>query len=100
MLDADLFKGRGARRRGGRSVCGRGCAVRTALGRKEYRTLEDYEAELKKIIAAHPGLARPVELPKKSFQGRPLMGVELSDNVDAKDDGKPTYFVMGTPPRT
>ena len=65
-------------------------------GRKEYRMLEDYEAELKKIVADYPGLARAVTLPKHSVQDRPLMGVELSDHVDAKDDGKPTYFVMGT----
>ena len=65
-------------------------------GRTEYRNLEDYQAELKQIAEKYEGIARPVELPKKSFQGRPLMGVELSDNVDAKDDGKPTYFVMGT----
>jgi hypothetical protein len=65
-------------------------------GRTEYRNLEDYEAELKSLVKQHPDIARPVELPHKSFQGRPLMGVELSDNVAAKDDGKPTYFVMGT----
>src|SRR5262249_28283619 len=65
-------------------------------GRKEYRNLDDYETELKQIVDRYHGLARPVELPKRSFQGRPLMGVELSDNVDANDDGKPTYFVMGT----
>jgi hypothetical protein len=65
-------------------------------GRTEYRNLEDYEAELKQIVEKFKGIARPVELPKRSFQGRPLMGVELSANVDAKDDGKPTYFVMGT----
>src|SRR3954471_8997879 len=65
-------------------------------GRKEYRNLEDFEGELKQIVAKYPSIARPVELPHKSFQGRPLMGVELSDNVGAKDDGKPVYFVMGT----
>jgi hypothetical protein len=65
-------------------------------GRKDYRQLEDYQAELKQIAEKFRGIAKPVELPKRSFQGRPLMGVELSDNVDAKDDGKPTYFVMGT----
>ena len=65
-------------------------------GRTDYRNLEDFEAELKKIVASHPGVARPIELPHRSFQGRPLMGVEFSENVGAKDDGKPTYFVMGT----
>ena len=65
-------------------------------GRTEYRNLEDYEAELKAIVKQYPGIAKAVELPHHSFQDRPLMGVELSDNVGARDDGKPTYFVMGT----
>jgi hypothetical protein len=65
-------------------------------GRTEYRNLEDYEAELKQITEKFKGIAKPVELPKRSFQDRPLMGVEFSENVGAKDDGKPTYFVMGT----
>jgi hypothetical protein len=64
-------------------------------GRKEYRQLDDYQIELKRLIEQSGSIARAVELPKKSFQGRPLMGVELSENVNAKDDGKPTYFVMG-----
>jgi hypothetical protein len=64
-------------------------------GRNGYRQYADIQAELKKIVADHPGLARPVTLPKKSFQGRDINGVEISQNVKATDDGKPTFFLMG-----
>ena len=64
-------------------------------GRNEYRTYESIQADLKKIVADHPGLARPVTLPKKSFQGRDLTGVEISRNVGAVDDNKPIFFLMG-----
>src|SRR4051812_10824703 len=70
---------------------------RSALpsGRTEYRVLQDYQDELKKLVAQNPGVARPVVLPEKSFQGRELMGIEIANDVGAKDDGRPTYFVMG-----
>ena len=64
-------------------------------GRTDYRVLQDYQDELKKLVAQNPGVARPVVLPEKSFQGRELMGIEIANDVDAKDDGRPTYFVMG-----
>jgi hypothetical protein len=64
-------------------------------GRNGYRQYTDIQAELKKIVADHPGLARAVTLPKKTFQGRDITGVEISQNVGAKDDGKPTFFLMG-----
>src|SRR4051794_9062070 len=64
-------------------------------GRSEYRVLQDYQDELKKLIAQNPGVARPITLPEKSFQGRELMGIEIASNVEAKDDGRPTFFLMG-----
>jgi hypothetical protein len=76
-------------------------AVRTAgrsplpSGREQYRVLQDYQDELKALAAGHPGLVKPVVLPKRTFQGREIMGVEISRGVDRTDDGKPTYFVMG-----
>jgi hypothetical protein len=63
-------------------------------GRTEYRVLADYQAELKKLVADHPGLVKPVVLPKKTFQGREIMGVEIAKNVEARD-GRPVYFVHG-----
>jgi hypothetical protein len=64
-------------------------------GRNEYRHYPDIQADLKKIVADHPQLARPVTLPKKSFQGRDIQGIEVSNNVSAADDAKPTFFLMG-----
>jgi hypothetical protein len=96
VLDANVFKSDQRQAELSAQYSASTAASPLPTGRTEYRNLEDYEAELKKIVQQHPDIARPVELPKKSFQGRPLMGVELSENVGAKDDGKPTYFVMGT----
>jgi hypothetical protein len=64
-------------------------------GRTEYRHLEDYQAELKQLVQDHPALVRAVTLPKKSFQGRPQTGVEISSDVNAADDQKPVSFIMG-----
>jgi hypothetical protein len=96
VLDANVLKSEAKQAELSAEYSATTAASPLPSGRTEYRNLEDYEAELKQIAEKYKGIARPVELPKKSFQGRPLMGVELSDNVDAKDDGKPTYFVMGT----
>ena len=70
---------------------------RSALpsGRESYRVLQDYQDELKGLVEDHPGLVKPVVLPRRSFQGRELMGVEIANDVAAKDDGRPVYFVMG-----
>ena len=64
-------------------------------GRAGYRQYDDIQTDLKKIVADHPALARPVTLPKKSFQGRDINGIEVTDNVRAADDGKPVFFLMG-----
>jgi Zinc carboxypeptidase len=96
VLDANVFRSEERQAELSAQYTAQTASSPLPTGRTEYRNLEDYEAELKQIVQKYPGIARPVELPKKSFQGRPLMGVELSDNVGAKDDGKPTYFVMGT----
>lgn len=70
--------------------------VRSAVpsGRSTYRFLADYQADMKKVVDAHPGLARSITL-GYTYQGRPIQGVELSKDVAATDDGKPTFFLMG-----
>jgi hypothetical protein len=64
-------------------------------GRTTYRQYTDIQADLKKIVADHPTIARPVTLPKKTFQGRDMTGIEVTENVGAADDGKPVFFLMG-----
>ncbi len=63
-------------------------------GRTGYRTLADYQNELKDLVAKHPGMVRPVTL-GKTFQGREIQGVEISKNVDAPSDGRPTFLMLG-----
>jgi hypothetical protein len=64
-------------------------------GRGEYRVYADYQTELKDLVDGNPGLIRPVTLPKNSWQGRPIQGVEIARNVDSKDDGRPVFLLVG-----
>jgi murein tripeptide amidase MpaA len=76
-----------------KSVAAAGSPLPT--GRSTYRTPDDYPKELKQIVAQFPAIARPVVI-GHTFQGREMQGVELSNNVAAKDDGKPVFFLVGT----
>jgi hypothetical protein len=64
-------------------------------GRTTYRTFDDYQAELTKLADENPGLVRRITLPKKTVQGRDVQGIEIATNVEATDDGRPTFFLMG-----
>src|SRR3954469_18767237 len=64
-------------------------------GRTTYRQYADIQADLKKIVSDHGDLAKPITLPKKTFQGRDMTGIEVTENVNANDDGKPIFFLMG-----
>jgi hypothetical protein len=70
--------------------------VRSAVpsGRNTYRSLANYQTEMKAITDAHPDLAKPITI-GTTYQGRPIQGIEFSQNVNAVDDGKPTFFLMG-----
>ena len=64
-------------------------------GRDTYRTLADYEAELHQLAAGNPSFVRLLTLNHQSLEGRDIFGVEISDNVQATDDGKPTFLMLG-----
>ena len=64
-------------------------------GRDTYRTLAEYNAELKDLAAKNPSLVRLFTLSRKSLEGRDIYGIEISDNVASKTDGKPTFLLMG-----
>ncbi len=49
---------------------------------------------MKALVDTYPNRVRPVELPKQTTQGRPIQGVEISKNVTAAEDGRPTFFVV------
>jgi murein tripeptide amidase MpaA len=63
-------------------------------GRDTYRTLADYEFELKTLAQQNPGLIKIVELPNKTWEGRTVLAAEITTNVNA-NDGKPAFMNMG-----
>ena len=70
--------------------------LRTALpsGRDSYRSLADYNAEMKALAEANPGLVKLLTLPEPTLDGRTVLGVEIARNVDARD-GRPTFAMFG-----
>ncbi len=64
-------------------------------GRDTYRTLADYNAELRTLAASRPSLVRLFGLNHRSLEGREILGIEISDNVSSKSDGKPVFLIMG-----
>ena len=63
-------------------------------GRTSYRTLADYESELKTLAAANPTLVRLITLPNKTFKGHDVLGIEIAENVTF-NDGRPAFVNMG-----
>ena len=63
-------------------------------GRDSYRRLPDYEFELKALVERNPDLVKPIVLPNLSLEGRPVHGVEITENVGASD-GKPIFVQLG-----
>jgi hypothetical protein len=91
-LRKDFVKARKADARYAARVGAAGSPLPT--GRTGYRTLADFQTELKALVKDHPGLVRPVTL-GETFQGRSIQGVEIADNVDAPNDGRPTFLLVG-----
>lgn len=63
-------------------------------GRTTYRTLANYNNDLKQLAADNPDLVKLFVLPNKTFEGREVMGVEIAKNVGA-NDGRPAFLNMG-----
>ena len=68
----------------------------TALpsGRNEYRTMEDYNADMEALAKARPDLVRMFELPNKTVEGRPVYGLEIAKNPGQRDP-RPGFAIMG-----
>ena len=63
-------------------------------GRTSYRTLADYGGELTALANAHPDIARPITLPLTSRLGRPVVGIEIATEPNARD-GRPVLLQLG-----
>lgn len=64
-------------------------------GRTSYRTPDELQADLDRLVAANPGLVRRLVLPRTSVDGRAITGVEIAANVNATGDGRPVSVVLG-----
>ena len=64
-------------------------------GRDSYRYLADYEGELAQLARDYPALARPVTLNRLSWEGRSVVGIEITKDPAAVD-GKPVFALLGT----
>jgi Zinc carboxypeptidase len=64
-------------------------------GRDTYRTLADYNNDLRTLANLHPSIVRRFELNHRSLEGRAIYGVEISENVDSTTDGKPVFLMLG-----
>jgi hypothetical protein len=64
----------------------------TATG--DYRTLADYEADMRALAKKHPTKAKLIELPHRTLEGRTVYGLEICTNV-SKRDGRPVFYQDG-----
>jgi hypothetical protein len=67
----------------------------TPTGRTSYRRLADYQQELRKLATDNPDIARLVVLPRRSIEGREILGLEIAEGIGRTDDGRPTFVNLG-----
>jgi hypothetical protein len=62
--------------------------------RTAYRRIAEYEADLRTLVTTYPNLARLIELPEPTLEGRKVYGIEIASNV-AGQDGRPVFYMDG-----
>ena len=64
-------------------------------GRDAYRTLADYNADMKMLAKKHPGIVKRFTLKRPSLDGRDIWAVEIGQGVKKGLRGQPTFVLMG-----
>ena len=64
-------------------------------GRDTYRTLADYNDDIGELAAIRPTIAKRITMPHKSLDGRTVYGIEIGRDVNAAEDGRPTFVLLG-----
>jgi hypothetical protein len=59
-----------------------------------YRTLDEYNADMMALVAAHPKDARLITLPNRTREGRTVLGIEIAKDVNAVD-GRAVWYMDG-----
>jgi Zinc carboxypeptidase len=63
-------------------------------GRTTYRRLFDYSQDMKRLAREYPDLVKPITLNHRTYEGRPIEGIEITTNPNARD-GKPVFLQLG-----
>ncbi|KHL09997.1 Ig-like domain-containing protein [Mumia flava] len=63
-------------------------------GNTDFRTWDDYVAEMDRLAAEHPDLVEKFVMPEKTTQGREVYGLVISSDVATADD-KPAFVDVG-----
>ena len=71
-----------------------GLASALPTGRVSYRTLDEINAELRRLAATYPDRVKLFRLPNRSLLGKSIWGVEISHDVHT-DAGKPVFLNTG-----
>ena len=61
--------------------------------RSDYRRLNDYNKEMKRLAKKHPKLVELFKMKRKSLEGRTIYGVEIATNVKKHNDGRPIFYI-------
>ncbi|MGH3949532.1 MAG: M14 family zinc carboxypeptidase, partial [Pseudonocardiaceae bacterium] len=64
-------------------------------GRNTYRTLADYNDDMRELAAIRPDIVKRIELPHTSLEGKPVYGVEIGSDVHAPPQGRPVFVMLG-----
>jgi Zinc carboxypeptidase len=63
-------------------------------GQNTYRRLFDYSEDMKRLAREHPDIVRAITLNHLTHEGRPVEGIEIATNPNARD-GRPVFLQMG-----
>jgi hypothetical protein len=94
VIEDDIVRRGVAERRAERRAAARATRSDVPSGRTSYRILADYENEMKTFAQQNPGLVRLITMPKKTWLGREVLGIEIAQNVNL-NDGRPAFLNMG-----
>jgi hypothetical protein len=67
----------------------------TPNNRTSYRSLPEIQQGLRDLAAANSDIAKLVVLPRRSIEGREIMGIEIAERVNDPEDGRPTFVNLG-----
>ncbi len=64
-------------------------------GRDSYRTLADYNSDIRSLATIRPGIAKQITMPHPTLDGNTVYGLEIGANVRAPEDGRPVFALFG-----